>query len=463
MTFLQIKRKKGYIKYYFCGILIYKRKDIFYDLINSFKLNSHFNCIEFDRKTAEIIDELFYNKNFNANKINDTHIAFLATEFYDMGGHTEWAKNIIRSIHDKYKIKTFLTNYKQSLKNAPIKIKEIEKYCTIKGVNKDTCNSTVTEMEVLFNAINQFSPKVVFVFIHMNDFFANGLLYLLKKYTNIKLVFCNHGSHWPVLGTLFSDAVTSALPITTYIDRKYRGIQKNIKLNLCDDFEKDIVNITSNQVSSIRKKLGIADENYFTLTGCSAYKIFEDDKSRYFEMIKRLLEKEEKLQHVIITRLNKKQRQIFNNIFSDSTVKNRIKIIDFTPEYYKIFQACDLFIDSFPIASALTHIELMKHKKVSVIKINSENALHSFHEYFPENYPYMTDNIQQMEDFILQLLHNPKEREKISNILYLHYINTFEATVVRNQCINIINNANKLNKLFIQLDPSVHYNTEIIE
>ena len=50
---------------------------------------------------------------------------------------------------------------------------------------------------------------------------------------------------------------------------------------------------------------------------------------------------------------------------------------------------------------------------------------------------------------------------KSLQILYQHYLNTFEASVVRNQIVEIVKNADHLEKLFVHLDPNVHYNLEI--
>ena len=459
MHIFKVKRRNACTKYYFCGIRVFKRKNIAYDLMKSFENNKHFDCSGYDEATAQIVDKLCQGLKKSDKQPNDHRIAFLATELYDTGGHTEWMKNIMYAIRGLFEIKTFLTRYDRTHQLAPNKIQEIKKYSEIVGINES--ENMKNNLLDLFYQIDEYSPRVLFVFMHMNDFLANGLLYLLKKYTNIRIVYCNHGSHWPVLGGMFSDAFTIALPTTLYVDEKYRGIHKDIQLNLCDSFKDDITDISETEKHKIREELKIPVGAYFTLTGRASYKFFSDNKSPYFEMIKRLLESEPNLIHIVITDLSRTEKQIVDEIFGDCPVRNRLKFVHLTPHYSKYFQSCDLFIDSFPIASALTHIELMKHKKVSVVKINSENALFSFHEYFPKDYPYMSDNVQEMEKFVIYLLHNPEEIDRISKILYQHYLNTFEASVVRNQIVEIVKNADHLEKLFVHLDPNVHYNLEI--
>lgn len=459
MSIFEVKKLKESTCYYLFGIRIFKKKKIFYELIKSFENNNHFNCSSFDIQTAKLVDKFCKSIRNTGKTTNDHRVAFLATELYDTGGHTEWLKNIIYAIYNLYEIRTFLTKYDKTLRFAPNKVHAIKRYSDFAGINENDDNKY--GLIELFHQIEDYSPKVLFVFMHMNDFLANGVLYLLKKYTNIRIVYCNHGSHWPVLGGMFSDAFTTALPTTLYVDEKYRGICKGIKLNLCDSFKEDIVDISDIEKNNIRNELKIPEGAYFTLTGCTSYKLFSSEKSAYFEMIKHLLEAEQNLFHVVITSLSKTEKQIVDEIFRDSPVRKRLKIIPLTPDYSRFFQSCDLFIDSFPIGSALTHIELMKHKKVSVVKINSENALLSFHEYFPEDYPYMSDKVQEIEKFVIQLLHHPDEIRRISLILYRHYLNTFEASVVRNQLVEIIKNADHLEKLFVHSEPTVHYNLEI--
>ena len=445
---------------------------------NKFNKSNSFDCRAFDEEIAKKVDKTFKNYKFEPKKvINNNRVAFLATSFYDMGGHTEWAKKIAEMLNGKYELTTFLTQKNLTYKNAPQKIKLIEKYSNVEGINQGENLSFRKDLLSIFNKINEFAPKVIFSFLNTNDVYGAAVLYLLHKYTDIKIVLCNHGSHFPTLGMSFVDAIGGAFDLDVIINKKYRKQDKSIYLGMIDGQKKDIVDITNDEKAQIRKKLGIKEGNYFTLSGATSYKFFDNNipnevltlgrlcekkslnpiASSYFTMIKKLLEEEPNLEHVVITELIYKQKKVFDSIFNNSNVKDRIKIIPFTPEYSKIFQSCDLFIDSAPIGSALTHVELMKHKKISVVFENKLNPLHSFQEYFPKDYKYKYTNLKDMQQGVLELLHNEQKRKETENYLYNHYLNTFEGSVAIETYINVIENADDIEKLYRNAEPIKDY------
>ena len=378
-----------------------------------------------------------------------------------MGGHTEVAKTLIKLLSEKYDIATFLVNRIATYKHAPVKIKKIEQYSKI--VSIDELHNNDKLIENLFLKIIDYNPKVLFVFTNMDDVIGTAVLCMIKKFTNIKVIYFNHGSHYPALGFSFVDLILEGMPTTHYITKKYRGFDKCNIIGLVDQKLEDIEYYSSEDILRKRKEFGIFDGNKFTLSGASAYKFFNGEKSEYFEMIKRLLEKDENIQHVVMVELNKEQKKIIDNIFIDSSAKKRLKIIDSSSEYSLVFQSCDVFIDSFPIASALTQVELMKWKKPTVVKINRENSIFSFHEYFPIDYEYMFENITNMENGIFKLLNDKNEQKKITNKLFKHFLQNFEGSVIRDKYINIIENSDNLEQFYDKLDERLEYSLEIFK
>ena len=443
------------------GLKIKTNRSLYKKVNKLFERNKNFDCRKFDNQIAQLTDKALENYHFQKNEINNNRIAILATLFYDMGGHTECVKNVAKLLSDKYEIKTFLTSKDEAYFHAPTKIKLIEQCSKIDGINSVDDRADSAKLIDMFEKINEFSPRVLFVYMNPDDCIVTALLYLLKKYTNIKIIYINHASHYPVLGMSFADAIGNTSDSTFYVNKIYRGFDKNVYFNLIDDKKENIVDILEKEKQQIKKDLDIINGNYFTLSGASSYKFFEGEQSPYFEMIRELLKKELKLQHVVITHFNDKEQQIFDKIFKNCSEKSRLKVIDFTPEYSKIFQSCDLFIDSFPMASAFTHVEIMKHKGVSVVKINNKNALYSMHEYFPKDYKYMFSDVSKMEDGIIELLHNPKERKLVGETLYEHYLNNFEMSEAKKAFINIIENSEHIEDFYVHLDENLKFNLEI--
>lgn len=425
------------------GIKIKFNCNPFKRIEKDFKSNQKFDCKSFDCKIAKITDKLFRSTNFKKVKINNennNNIAIIATMLYDWGGHTEYINKFIENLPSQYITKIYLTRLNETLKYAIKKFKKIEEKSTILGVNLGDNYSYKQDLLKLYSDIINYSPKVLFVFMHMDDCFTAALLYLLRKYTNIKIIYINHGSHFPALGISFAHFLSYTFDSILEVNKELRNFHNNIYLNLIDERKENIVDISEDKKCQIRKELGICENNYFTLSGASSYKFFINKKSPYFIMIKDLLEKEPKLQHIVITELSDEEQKIVDSIFQGSKVYDRLKFCKFTPSYSEIFQSCDLFIDSFPIASALTHLELMKHKKVSIIKKDDENILYNFYEYFPKDYRYIFSNVNDIKNNVLSLLHAPELRTKIGNELYEHYLRTFEGSVAIKRYVDVIEN-----------------------
>ena len=103
-------------------------------------------------------------------------------------------------------------------------------------------------------------------------------------------------------------------------------------------------------------------------------------------MIKRLLQQNEKLCHVIITnRMNTKEKEVIDALFADKDIKKRlITILPTTSDYKILFKCADVFIDSFPIFGALTQIDLISMRIPTVVKINLKNPFAVFSRIYAE-------------------------------------------------------------------------------
>lgn len=138
--------------------------------------------------------------------------------------------------------------------------------------------------------------------------------------------------------------------------------------------------------------------------------------------------------------LDKKSKTIIDNIFSYAEEeRKRLIITPLSKDYEKFFQAADLYIDSFPVSSALTQIDLMRLKVASIVKINKEKPEWSFHEYMPPNYPYMFESVEDFKNGIIDLLDNPQRREALINENYNYWLNTYESNCVKQKYIKYMN------------------------
>ena len=164
-----------------------------------------------------------------------------------------------------------------------------------------------------------------------------------------------------------------------------------------------------------------------------------DGDLSYFNFIKELLLENPQLKHLIMSDISNDQMLVVKNLFSNSVeAYSRLIFQPLVPEYSIYFQACDLFIDSFPVGSALTHINMMSFRKATVVKINNEQPLYSFEYYLPEDYPYANNNLEDLKLSVKKLLASEYERRKVGNDLYDYYMKTYEFYAVKNVYKKII-------------------------
>ena len=435
LTLLRISMKKDVIRIYVLFIPIIKFKNEFSILTNQIKENSNFDMKSFDEKISELIT-LPQTK---LNDFSESKVAYLATELYDVGGHTKCLKSLIQSLENEYNQCLFITRLDSTYNSAKESMHFIEKVSKIYGLNENYLFFN-KQVSLLYNQIVNFGAKTLFVFIHPDDITATAVLSLIKRTTNIKIIFFNHASHYPCLGMTFSDLILEGMPSTLKITNEKRHLYNTKIIGLQSLKEGETKYYSKEELTEVRKNFGIKENELMTISGGAAYKFFEDNSSKYFEMIKEILQNKHNLKHIVMINLNKKYKKILDNIFANSEEeKSRLIITPLSSSYEKFFQAADLYIDSFPISSALTQIDLMRLKVATVVKINSEKPEWSFHEYMPHNYSYMFESVEDFKNGIIELLDNPLKRENLINENYNFWLNTYESDCVKKKYIKYIN------------------------
>lgn len=458
----KIKYTNRYVKYQLFGLTLFKKKSEIFHILRKFKETKQFNLQFLDREIAGVADRIYEQNTsvFPARSGSTQRVAFLATELSDGGGHTECVRSLSRLLSEEYELGLFLINRDHTVSCAQKKLKDIAEHTAIMGLPKPTCKFT-NDLMALYSQVMDFNPKVIFLFFHMDDVLSAALCHLLQRHSQIKLIYFNHGSHFKALGFSFCDLVIEGMPVTHYVTKHFRGIDKCRVMGLPSMRKENIKYFSQEEKKLVRESLGIKTGNQFTLSGGSAYKFFDAQGSEYFTMIKDLLQKELRLQHVVVSQFSTKQLTVIEDIFHGAVeARKRLIFTGFTPHFDLLFQACDLFIDSFPVSAALTQVDLMRNKVPTIVKINSENALLSFHEYLPENYPYMFDNPQDMTAGILRLLHDESERRRMVEALYNHYLSHYEGEAVLRAYREIIENSDNLNQFYQELDPGRVYRFE---
>ena len=399
-----------------------------------------FDLSDIDIQICELADTI-YKKNkskFHSIRHNKNGVGFFVTELYDTGGHTVCLVNQIESMYGLSDMHLFCSQFDETVHEAPKSLSRIRKCAAVSGINLQHKNF-IKDLIVLYNQIADDCPSVVFVYIHMWDLLFTAVMHLLKKNAGLKIVFSNHASHFPNVGMTLADVILEGMPTTKRITEEKRHLQNGLIIGLQSVGKNDTQYYSLNEINAKKTEIGIPENSQLTVTGGSSYKLFDGDKSPYFEMIFELLRDNDCLHHLVITNMRNKEYEILNRIFAGyEYLLSRLHIVPLTSSYDLLFQCADVFIDSFPVSSAMTQIDLMRMRVASVVKINRENPMFSFHEYMPLDYPYMYDNASDMKRGIEYLLGHPKARSQIIDSEYKYWLSTYERDIVRDKYMKII-------------------------
>lgn len=425
--------------------------------INIKRLNTN----SYDAKIEGIMRD-YYDKNTNmflsmetnpskkTNMQQPPNVGIIFTELYNTGGHTPLVKRFIESFSKEYTVVAFTSRIlSNSYKKGNFDVMDEVETC---GVHWNLDVDRFSELaKDLYNEIVKNNIDILFCYIHPQDIVSSALFALLKYTTKIKIVHINVQDHFYSLGFKFADLIIDARPSGQYITKKVRGFNNSIILPLHQKRKEKITYLSPQEIQDFRKNLGVNDDEYITLTGCASYKIFMGDESPYLEMIRDILIENPKLKHILMTEFKTpNEEKVFNRVFHNHPkLLKRIIITPKVKEFDPYIQACDLFIDSFPQGGALIHVDVMRNKKLSIIKIDKEYPIRSFEYYLPKNYKYMYDSIQDMRKGVKEILNLGKNYKNMCQINYNHYLNTYEFDVVKNEYKKIIDQYNNL-KVFYE-------------
>ena len=455
ITLFKVRHSHGKFIYYVCNVPVWISRTELSILIEDIHNNKKFDMREFDHRVECLMPQI----NLQQICTNPHRTAILATELYDMGGHTKCLRDIVSLLSSNYSQTLFLTQGSISIQNAQNTMENIEKYATI-SIENIRYIEFKNDITKFFYKIYTFNPKVIFVFIHPDDVYGCLLLAMIKKYTNIKIFYCPHASHCPNLGVSFADLSLEGMPVTAYITQKFRKFKKTHVSGIASKRLHDFPVFTLESVMAKRRELGIQENELCTMSGGAAYKFFDAAGSEYFLMIRELLKRNPQVKHIVISDFSREQKKIISHIFSDFDDAFRLVILPVNSQYELLFSCADVFIDSFPVSSALTMIDLMRLKVPAVVKINRQNSLWSFHEYQRSDYPYMFETVEEVLEGVEKLLASPEERKRIAETNYRYYLEKYEGEACKEHLVDLVEHAENLETYYDAPIPDGNYQFE---
>ena len=165
-----------------------------------------------------------------------------------------------------------------------------------------------------------------------------------------------------------------------------------------------------------------------------------------------MLLNERQCKHVIVTELLEKEKRDIAKVFKgNKQLLERLIIVERVAEFDLLLQMADVFIDSFPLGSALVHIDAIRNKRPTVIKKDAANELYTFYNYLYDDYEYAVEDLQEMLGKTLFLLRNREERQRVAARCYQHYLDTYEFDTVKKRYRALIDNHRSLEQFYASL------------
>lgn len=436
------------LSYRVLGIPIWRRKSYIADLITRVNNTSDFDSSSLDNEIADYFSSISLSG--SSRKTDAANIAILTTKLRDRGGgDMRMIVEMAKLLKGQYNIRLFVTDLARSIKSGGKLVNFFKEEFSISGIST-FASDIKRQVKDLSEQIARHNPKVVFVFIRPTDVWGTGVLSILKRETNIKIVYVMHAGQRANIGVSFADILpqasikwTRSCALERKMDRciTSAGVLSNGSGILDFHFSQEERDV-------LRKSLGIKKDQFLTLSGGEASKFFDSPTvSEYFNTIKLFLDRNKNVVHCILSDFSKRQKRVIASIFGDSESSSRLKLHKRTTEYKKFFAAADVFLDSFPMGGTYTMIDLMGIGTPYVVKINKEEPLLSFHEYQDPNYPYMYSTAKEYMEGAEFLLKHPEARARAVNMNREHYEHTFSAAACRALLNKIISNADDFNKI----------------
>lgn len=440
------------------GIPVLRRRTPLSELLSKVEGLRDFDSTALDHEIAERFSGLSVLP--SSLSVTRPRVAILTTKLRDRGGgDMRWMEDVARLLKGKFDIGLFVSDFPRSRKAGGQVLRRFSEFCTVGGI--PTFPSDVeNEVRDLARQISDFAPRVVFCFIRPTDLRAAAALSVLKRCTGIKVVYYLHASERPCVGVSFGDLLPQPSPFLTRMCVERRHVNRCLtspSVLTCGSKDHETRDLTPAERQSVRRELGVAEENLMTLSGGEASKFFDSpSESEYFVTIRQLLERNAEVTHVILADFSTRQKEVIDGLFAGCTARARLVLHGRTSQYERIFQSADVFLDSFPMGGAYTMLDLMRLGVPYVVKINAADPSRSFHEYQDPNYPYMFARVEDFLSGAERLLRDASARRDAVALNRRHYAACFSAAPCRALLEKIVAHAEGLSDLFESKEEGRH-------
>lgn len=258
---------------------------------------------------------------------------------------------------------------------------------------------------------------VIILHVHMDD--VVPIIAFGTEEFKRPVIFFNHADHLFWIGVSISDQVVNLRTFAKKLDIKYRGTSKNFVLPL--PIHEVSVPKNLDQIAKIKLGLGFAASAKIILTIAASWKFKPFGKYNFVEMAFELVSKNKDI--VVLAIGPSKNEELWDLAFQKSGGRiNAIGCVD-NDEVEKYLSIADIAIDSFPISSFTSMLDVAKY---GIPCLSIKTPLNEIDTFVEANI-YCADQ----EDLVKKILHILKTKSR-NNLLEILTKNHFKDSFKEN-------------------------------
>jgi len=347
-----------------------------------------------------IKDNKLFEKRKNISKIRILHIA---SELYNSGGHTRLLMN-------------WINNDPGNLHNVVVtrQVKEGLPFTIIKEFSIDeNIFSALKEGSILDKAIelNTVAKDYDIAILHCHpDDIIPVIAFSSEQMPTLGFMNNNDNQFWA--GASICDLLIQFREPFINLDIERRDISNHFVLNI----PLTNTSVTTNeQYLSVRKEMGIQEDEVMLLSAGTEYKYEPDYEYNFFETVFKVLNE------------NRKAKLYIAGVSNESALAiqyphDRIKYLGTVTDLYKYEEACDIYLDGFPHNGPTAMLETgIKGKCVHLIYNPYEQVVVFENVPVFKYQPNEKEWINELNKLIADRAYRNELKEKQLNYLQTHY------------------------------------------
>jgi hypothetical protein len=429
----------------------YEIAALYLQISANYASNAHagfFYSKEIEDILNDISFDLKLNKKDNFNNKEFKKVLHIATQIYDVGGHTRLIQNWVD--YDSKRINDLVIT-DQFEYVLPSRLKRyFEERATKVFYLKDESTSILRRVKILSDLSKNYD--ILVLHIHPYDVIP----VIAFAHDNMPVLFLNHADHRFWIGKCISNIVLEIRNSGKKLSAQKRLINEKHQILLPIPLKK------TNDMTKYeaRKLLSISDRDFLVFSVASSYKYRPLVDGGIKNILLPLIEKFENLKVIVV---GPNENETYWRRLNNSS-KGRIKAIGVKPQIDYYYIAADLYLDSYPISSLTSLLDAAKYG-VPIFSLEKQGDTLDIDDVALDNLEYKTKNFEELCEKITCYIKEPEKLkafgDKCFKEINSYHINEGWLSLLNN-VYAIVHNIDKIKNVNDNTEFNEHDETNLI-